>query len=120
VRLEILMRLEWRYGRRAPVNQLHCVSLVSLRRPTRGPVLRTAQWTVRVRYGYWVCMSMHDLPGVIFTPKRGRYSQIERGDVFPVTNFCPPPLSFENGCKVSTLILSDPLEVIDLAISEPR
>jgi hypothetical protein len=71
-------------------------------RPLEGAALRTAQRTVGMGCCYRIWMSVHDLPGGIFTPTGGRNPQIERGDVLPVTSLCPPPLCLEKRCQVGS------------------
>jgi hypothetical protein len=72
------------------------------------------------RGGYWVCVSMHNLPGAVFGAKGHRDPQIAWRDFLTSANLCIGPLYPENAGKLGCHVLRYGLEVMDLAVSKVR
>jgi hypothetical protein len=70
--------------------------------------------------GYRVCVTMHDLPGVVFGSEDRRTPQIEWDDILPSANLALAPLYPHNVGKLSSYVLRHGLKASDLAISEIR
>jgi hypothetical protein len=82
---------------------------------------RTAQWTIGIQGAYGVCVSVHELPGILFfSPKGARDAQIKRGDVLSFSDPGAPPLDLEDAGKLARFIRRDALECCDLAVRHPR
>jgi hypothetical protein len=73
-----------------------------------------------MKSGYWISVTVDELPVAFFTSKGACNPQIERGHVLSSADFCFPSLNLEYGRKLRSLILCDGLEARYLAISEPR
>jgi hypothetical protein len=68
---------------------------------------RTAQWTVGIRGAYGVCVSVHELPDLFFSPKGARDPQIKLGDVLSSSDPGAPPRDLEDACKLARFIHRD-------------
>jgi hypothetical protein len=73
-----------------------------------------------MRRGYWIGMSMHELPALVFQSKGALDPEGEAGNVLPATGPRIAPRYFENRCQIRGDIPHRGFDVINLAIAEPR
>src|SRR5215210_1899814 len=70
-----------------------------------------------LRDGYWICMTMDNLPSATFGSKDHGNPQIAWGDILTSANLCIGPLYPHNIGKLRSYVLRYYLEGSDLAIS---
>src|SRR5215203_2216272 len=74
----------------------------------------------RLRSGYGVCMSVHDLPGALFGSKDYRDSQSERRYIFTSADLSLHPLYLHHVGKLGSYKFLDNLDANEIAISDLR
>ena len=66
--------------------------------------------------GYWIGVSMHNLPNTVFTPKDARNAQGNRSEILASANLGPVPLYLYDVGKLRSCVLRYVLKANDLAI----
>src|SRR5262245_37660342 len=81
---------------------------------------RAAQWPVRIKSSYGICVTVYKLPADLFVSKSTRDAKIHNVEVPSSADPCFPLFYLEESCELSGLIFCDSLDALHLAISKPR